>query len=838
MWPAFLLTLHLSLSLWTMHSFIPSENFTSQPPSLCRRLVLTSLNSFLLCFIYPTAVAVLSRTIFTDIDGTDILEYTSYNHRVRILRFFSWLIGMIHFAVEFFSVCILCHYRLYGVNLAERTWFPSTFLARLDCEESFSDVNKQRLRRSLRWAILLLFYLSLGMLSWSLMSMVVHWGNWQQPRNESPHCDPMDETECILPFPSFHFTVPDNSSKTGWRVQFPADVLPSLKGRLAMDPTFLNELDGFSTMAPLLFYLEGLKNAQESHMNEPKLQGPQSIALSVTPDSITLLLDVEQKLLVHHSAEIDYLDPEKPLVLVFPSQPLRHSAHYALVVANARNANGNVIAPKDELRVLLSNTNENARSIRYRTSVLPSLFEAANWTKQLYDSERLQLIFDFPTISNESQLGQVKAVRDATLNQIKDWDWARRVEVVQIQNNNCEKSGQSVARTIHGKLTVPWFLKNFGPGHRGATLNKEAVKSGTSTTIGKAHFVVHIPCSIRAAALKHSKNATGLKAFLDYGHGVFNNRGEASWGTLLRLANKNGYIIMGMDWRGMSSYDLLIVVKALMSKPSLFVAIRDNLIQGYANKLSLLHFSQNGMLDMDWMYFSGGLTFAKNKIPTFEQKVPSSIFYGISQGGILGAGFSVLLGPTKLITRIILGSPGTPFALILSRSLQFSAYDAIMLLNFYNNRDVRIFLNFAQMLWDSCEGSGLLASPYLETYPRILLQTGLGDPIVPTLAAEALTRALGGVVLPKNPRKDIFGIPEGVAASGDFLGPNVTLTELLFKREYESLPLSDNYAGVQMNDVHWCVREDKTLIFQIEEFINTGRILDVCSNCVRNEAKC
>ena len=200
-----------------------------------------------------------------------------------------------------------------------------------------------------------------------------------------------------------------------------------------------------------------------------------------------------------------------------------------------------------------------------------------------------------------------------------------------------------------------------------------------------------------------------------------------------------------MDWRGMSSYDLLVVIKTLIGTPRLFQAVRDNLIQGYANKFALQHFSQNGMLEMGWLEFEG------SRLPTFQDRPPVSVFYGISQGGILGAGYTSLSGGTGLIHRGILGSPGSPFALVLFRSLDFSTYDVLLLMNFYTNRHVRILLGLVQMGWDSTKVLGVLVLRVSEPFPRILIQAGLGDPVVPTITDEALARAFDTSILTGNP---------------------------------------------------------------------------------------
>ena len=204
------------------------------------------------------------------------------------------------------------------------------------------------------------------------------------------------------------------------------------------------------------------------------------------------------------------------------------------------------------------------------------------------------------------------------------------------------------------------------------------------------------------------------------------------------------------------------------------------------------------------------------------------------------------MGATNYIDRGILGVPGTPFAFVMSRSIDFSGYDLILLLNFYNNRHVRILLSLTQMAWDSTEASGHLAPPVEESLPRLLLQCGLGDPVVPTLAAEALARSMNASVLPNNPRP-VYGVPPSDPAldgnsdsPGDpnYLGPHVTLSELLYEKEYNSLPLDDRFA--EDNRVHICVRLDTSFIAQIVEFINTGHIIDPCEvdQCRRISAWC
>jgi hypothetical protein len=836
-WAAVPFCLHLLANLATARSLIPNASTPGKLPSRILTSISPLLDIALFGYVYPMIWSPLILYFFTEPDGTTVVEYASCKERLLAFQSLGPAIVVFRCFVGGIAIFVRTGSYYFSASLAaclRRIQTPrvaGSLLDRISC----STGAKDRFKRGLRRALFGLVVLSALLVSWSLFSVAAHWIPWPTPVVKNAGCDPLDETECSLPFPSFHQMRPDPSTPTGWRVDLKSHLLPPLKGGIRMEPTFLNQLDGFSTMAPMLFYIAGMKEAHEKGASSIRLQGPANIADSVTPQSITLLVDVTEGQLVPHSAEIDYLDRKRPLVMVFPARPLKHNGHYALAVVNASDENGNRLPPTPGMSALLEDKISDRRTA-YVNYIIPALERAAPWFSFAADPDSLQLLFDFPTVSEEYQLGPVRAVRDATLGHIQsqDWgSWKNHVRVNRIIENRCEEPGTIIARTVHAELDIPWFLEGYGRGQREAFLDFAAVQSREPTTMGVAKFVVHIPCSVRAAALK-IPGAKPLRAVLEYGHGLFYNRNEASDSYLQRTANDEGYAITAMDWRGMSSYDLLVVAKVLMSTPRLFQSIRDNLIQGYANKYALQHFTRNGMLSMDWFSFQldqKGSRFMPT--PTLDEKPPVTIFYGNSQGGILGAGYTALSGTTGLIDRGVLGVPGTPFALIMSRSLEFKGYDALMLLNFYNNRHVRILLSLVQMAWDPVEGSGALATPVKEPFPRMLLQAGLGDVTVPTIAAEALARGLGAMTLPNSPRT-IFGL----SVANETENPYVTLTELLFQKELSTLPADDKYA--QNNNVHFCLRLDGALIDQMKMFINTGDVIDPCvtDGCRRQNAGC
>lgn len=291
----------------------------------------------------------------------------------------------------------------------------------------------------------------------------------------------------------------------------------------------------------------------------------------------------------------------------------------------------------------------------------------------------------------------------------------------------------------------------------------------------------------------------------------------------------------------MSSFDMPVLLKSLMADPNLMQATRDNIMQGYACRLALHHYIKNGLLDEPFLQF-------QHKKETYSIRTnetrfpPPSIFYGNSQGGILGAAYNTLIGPTKLIQKVILGTPAISFTLVLYNSKSFQKYDKLLLLNFFNNRQVRIMLSVLQLAWDAIAPSNVLAPPILEQErPPILLQSGLGDPVIPTIATEALVRALNASTVPHNPRRSVFGVHRAPTESS--LNETVTVwTEVLYRDQYQAAT-RNNQAVVpadKTNLIHQCLRQDCALIAQMTEFIQNGTIVDPCKNdnCFRSEISC
>ena len=215
---------------------------------------------------------------------------------------------------------------------------------------------------------------------------------------------------------------------------------------------------------------------------------------------------------------------------------------------------------------------DSERGHKFKEILLPTFKRAAPWLNSV-DQNSIQLMFDFHTVSADSQLGISRGVRDAVIRRVRENDWNSDVKVTRIQNNNCNRN--NIARTIYADINVPWFTSEYGDGQRGSKIDKRKLSVTSKSTTGRSKFVIHVPCSIKKNAVENG-GGKEVRAVIDYGHGLFYTLEEDEDATFLhRMADDNGYIIVAMDWRGMSRYDLPLIFNMLAVAPTNVERLRD-----------------------------------------------------------------------------------------------------------------------------------------------------------------------------------------------------------------------------------------------------------------------
>ena len=94
-------------------------------------------------------------------------------------------------------------------------------------------------------------------------------------------------------------------------------------------------------------------------------------------------------------------------------------------------------------------------------------------------------------------------------------------------------------------------------------------------------LVITVPCSLVEPS-HHTYFRDGASMVLQYGHGLFGSRAEAtSNGYLTRMADDNGWIVLKSDWAGMSRYDLPNAARIFMVHMGEFPALTERVQQGF-----------------------------------------------------------------------------------------------------------------------------------------------------------------------------------------------------------------------------------------------------------------
>ena len=236
-WPASLFALHLTVALWTATAIVPG---IQSPPITIRRLVPSLLDMFLFGFLYAIVCNAFVWAFFTDVDGTPVIEYESYRERFVGARKAGRVVAVLRLIIEATALVVFIWRSRSHQNLQSNYRLPRSCATALAWVESrgfsWSARRKHRFRTWLRRLLWLLLFASVILLIWCLVSVMVHLIRWSAPTQHGSQCDPLDTTECSLPFPSFHSMVKDNTTDTGWRVALQGDALPPLKGGVRLDP--------------------------------------------------------------------------------------------------------------------------------------------------------------------------------------------------------------------------------------------------------------------------------------------------------------------------------------------------------------------------------------------------------------------------------------------------------------------------------------------------------------------------------------------------------------------------------------------------------------------------
>ena len=180
--------------------------------------------------------------------------------------------------------------------------------------------------------------------------------------------------------------------------------LPSVRTSQFIDPAYWNEADGFSTIAPLLFYVSGatMLGVANHHGN---------ISAYAAANVKTVILNAETGERHPHWVELDIYSGNgtAPVLILQPAQPLNHSTRYVVGVRWLVDSSWRVLPANPGFAALRNDTSTLGRAQRFRDAVYPVLAAAG------FATADLQLAWDFVTLSRANSLHRVESARDVAL---------------------------------------------------------------------------------------------------------------------------------------------------------------------------------------------------------------------------------------------------------------------------------------------------------------------------------------------------------------------------------------------------------------------------------------
>lgn len=606
-------------------------------------------------------------------------------------------------------------------------------------------------------------------------------------------CDPVAPTQCGLPFPSTFYMIPDETSATGWRVDLGPTTMPLNANDVQPDPWLWNERDGWPVLGPIM-----------AHFPEQSLTGivgHDDIDSSTLDSSPILIIDADTGARIPHFAELDMSqdDDAQRMLMIYPALPLDYGTRYLVAIRGLIDTSGTPIAPSDGFKALRDGTATEDGDIELRRAYVEDEV-LAPLERSGVERDDLLLAWDFVTGSKEGITGKARWMRDDLYDRIDAGEMS--YEILEVEDL---PDDAHTARRVYGEMTVPLYAEED---YRGSLLTRGddgMPYHNGSTTV---EFTVVIPNSVMESGEPG--------AVLQYGHGLLGDQGEVTSGYLAELADTYGYVLIAVNWTGMKSEDFDAIVLMMVEEIDRFGIIPERSQQGFVEFLASMRLITGDLATDPAMMTTDPKTGAAVSVVNPEERY----YYGNSQGGILGGAYAAL---SPDIERAALGVSGTPYGLLLLRSVDFTAYFLILQTMYPEPLQVAMWMGYMQTLWDSAESSGyaraINSEPLADTPAKeILMQAAIGDAQVTTLGAQNQARAYGAALI-EEPVREVWGLP--VEESG-YIGSALIEWDYGLAEPYENLPPDGD------TDPHGRPRKEPESMQQLDTFLRTGVIENTC----------
>ncbi len=535
-------------------------------------------------------------------------------------------------------------------------------------------------------------------------------------------CEPLNAGLCMLPFPDDFYTVADAAMPTGRRVDIPVGAFPAAVGGQAFDPTPWEDNDGFSPGSTILTHVAGIDLAR-SHVATQSDMGD-----SLSRTSPVVLLDTRTGQRWPTWSELDVTDhnPATQLLIVHPARNLTEGDHYIVALRNLKTSSGATIAPEAAFETALLGKG-------IATSVSPAYAshlrtDVATLAHAGVSSRGLYLAWDFTVASTTNITAPALTMRNQTFDALGTG--VGPYLVTKVTNN--PRGQPNLRRIVTGYFDVPSYLSGSG-GANGSVLTETA--DGQPEAKAGRPDVANFECEIPRAATAARPAAVGY-----YGHGLFGSADEVTQSSVPGFANAYDYVFCSTDWLGLSSSTLGLAT-SVITDFNHFPALVDNLLQALLNAQVL------GNLLVNPAGFAHSPAFENGKGHPLIKSSAGLVYYGNSEGGIMGGAFTAL---STEVRRSVLGVPGMDYAVLLPRSADFAPFQSLADKAYPDRGLQQLGFDLLQMLWDRADADGyaeqmtggLPGTPH----HQVLMEEAFGDHQVSNITTETEARTIGAHV--------------------------------------------------------------------------------------------
>ena len=590
-------------------------------------------------------------------------------------------------------------------------------------------------------------------------------------------CDPIAPGYCAYPFPSNVFTVADDTTATGRRIELPLEAFT-----MASNEPW-EALDGFSASAALLVHLPDATGVG--------LAGPDAIPDSIGDDSLTVLLDAESGERIAHFAELDFTTgaTDERALMIRPAARLLGGRRYIVAVRGVVDSSGAVIDPSPAFTALRDGTDlADEPSVEERRGLYADIF--ARLDDAGVPRDDLQIAWDFTTASDDLVTGRLLHMRDETFEALGDGAPSYTLDQV------IDAPDPGIAFLVRGTFQAPLYLTST------------EAQTGRLRIGDDGRPVAEGTMDVGFSILVPESATTTPAALLQHGHGLFGTASQVEGDHFVDMATTYNYAPFAVNWLGMSDGDAAATIGTIGAGSAEGLAsMMDRLHQGALNQLLAMRLVSAGLVDD----------------PQFEGLLDPEqrYYYGISQGGILGGVYMAL---STEVTRGVLDVMGQPYNLLLSRSVDFDAFFTFMKNKWPDAREYQYILAVTQMLWDRAEPSGWslhIRDPLPGTPAHeVLMTAALGDHQVPTLGAHVMARSIDGLVHLDTGVREIWGLESATDAH----------TGSAYVEYDFGLPPDPicNLPQRACDDPHGKLRKLTAARDQIDHFLRTGEVDNFC----------